>query len=296
MKLALWLPIVNFPPALQHADWERDGGIDDIAAVATAADRLGYAYLCAPEHVALPSARKAVRGGRYWDPLSTLGYVAAVTHRIGLVTLVIVLGYHHPLAIAKRVGTLDRVCKGRVVLGVGVGTLEEEFALLGAPFEGRGARADDALRALHAAMGQDEPSYQGTHYQFSGMIVDPGLRAETPVWVGGQSARSLRRAVELGDGWAPFSLTAQQMGALLADPGIQRQLAQRTKPFEVMQVWGGANSVRLDPLGRPQEAEAALRESAAAGVTTAMPYLASTSRDHYIDQMAALARIAGRLA
>src|SRR5215213_691578 len=108
MKLALWLPVVNMPPAYGSADWERDGGIDDIAAVSMAAEKLGYACMCAPEHVALPSARKEVRGARYWDPMSTLGYVAAHTERIALVTLVIVLGYHHPLAIAKRVGTLDR--------------------------------------------------------------------------------------------------------------------------------------------------------------------------------------------
>ena len=67
---------------------------------------------------------------------------------------VLVLGYHHPLAIAKRYGTLDVVTGGRVILGVGVGSLQEEFELLGAPFADRGARADDAMRALRAALSQ----------------------------------------------------------------------------------------------------------------------------------------------
>ena len=76
---------------------------------------------------------------------------AARTTRIRFATNVLVLGYHHPLEIAKRYGTLDRLSGGRVILGVGVGTLKEEFDLLGVPFDDRGARADDALRALKLA-------------------------------------------------------------------------------------------------------------------------------------------------
>src|SRR5438270_11233400 len=105
-----------------------------------------------------------MRGAAYWDPLSTFGYLAARTEQIRLATHVLVLGYHHPLEIAKRYGTLDRVCCGRLILGVGVGSLREEFDLLGAPFDDRGARADDALRALRASLSRTEPAYQGDHY------------------------------------------------------------------------------------------------------------------------------------
>ena len=76
----------------------------------------------------------------YWDPLATFGYLAARTERIRFATHVLVLAYHHPLEIAKRYGTLDRVSNGRVILGVGVGTLKEEFDLIGAPFDDRGPR------------------------------------------------------------------------------------------------------------------------------------------------------------
>ena len=92
------------------------------------------------------------RGTRYWDPLATLGYLAARTQRIRLATNVLVLAYHHPLEIAKRYGTLDKVSNGRLILGVGVGSLKEEFDLLGAPFDDRGPRGDDALRALRASL------------------------------------------------------------------------------------------------------------------------------------------------
>ena len=109
----------------------------------------------------------------YWDPLSTFGFLAAHTARISLTTSVVVLGYHHPLDIAKRFGTLDRLSGGRLVLGVGVGSLKEEFDLLGATFDGRGEQADDAIRALRASLSTTRPSYRGSHYEFDGFAVEP---------------------------------------------------------------------------------------------------------------------------
>ena len=87
--------------------------------------------------------------------------MAARTKQIRLATMTLVLGYHHPLAIVKRYGTLDHVSGGRVILGVGVGSRKEEFDLLGAPFDDRGARADDAVRALRTALATNEPEYDG---------------------------------------------------------------------------------------------------------------------------------------
>ena len=125
-----------------------------------------------------------------------------------MATHVLVLGYHHPLAIVKRYGTLDVVSGGRLILGVGVGTLEQEFALLGAPFDDRGERADASIRQLRRSFGQPE---------VDGFVVDPsGLQAPPPIWIGGRTARSLRRAVELGDGWVPFGLTPTEVAAMLA--------------------------------------------------------------------------------
>ena len=105
----------------------QDGSIDDIARFAEAVDRLGYDHLSCSEHIGVPAAEAARRGTVYWDPLATLCYLAARTERIRLCTKVLVLGYHHPLEIAKRYGTLDRASGGRLILGVGVGTLREEF-------------------------------------------------------------------------------------------------------------------------------------------------------------------------
>ncbi len=126
LKLSIGTPVVTRTPGT-HGRWEPSATIEDIARIAETADRLGYHHLTCSEHIGLPATEVGRRGTTYWDPLATFGYLAARTTRILFATNVLVLGYHHPLEIAKRYGTLDVVSNGRVVLGVGVGTLKEEF-------------------------------------------------------------------------------------------------------------------------------------------------------------------------
>src|SRR5213593_4751925 len=166
MRFGLVPPVVNRNPRFEPAEWETSAGIEELAEVARAADRLGYAFLSFPGHVAIPADVAEVRGGVYWDQLSTMGYLAACTERIGLASYCVVLGYYHPLQIAKSYGTLDHISGGRLILGVGVGSLREEFELLGRPFEDRGARADDAIRALRASLSRRTPSYRGAFYGY----------------------------------------------------------------------------------------------------------------------------------
>src|SRR3954451_3086421 len=135
-----------------HARWEENAPFATVVELVQAAEQLGYSHMTCSEHVAIPRDVAEVRGARYYDPLATFGYLAACTSTIRFAVHVLVLGYHHPLAIAKRYGTLDAVSGGRLVWGVGVGSLREEFELLGVPFDDRGARADDTMRALRAAM------------------------------------------------------------------------------------------------------------------------------------------------
>ncbi|MER6893154.1 LLM class flavin-dependent oxidoreductase, partial [Amycolatopsis sp. NPDC000740] len=126
MDIGLVSPVVTRLPGDPNA-WEDTAGIEDLARIAETADRLGFDHLTCSEHVAVPVAVAEQRGSTYWDPLATFGFLAARTSRIRLVTQVLVLGYHHPLEIAKRYGTLDTVSGGRLVLGLGVGSLREEF-------------------------------------------------------------------------------------------------------------------------------------------------------------------------
>jgi len=264
--------------------WEKNATVDDVGRVAETADRLGYHHMTCSEHIGLPSSEAARRGTRYWDPLATFGYVSARTSRIRLATMTLVLGYHHPLEIVKRYGTLDHVSNGRVILGLGVGSLKEEFDLLGASFDDRGARGDDALRALRAALPSNEPTYDGEFYSFGGLTVDPcALQPHIPFWVGGRTKRSLRRAVTLADGWCPFNVP-------LATAAEWLKAWELPEGFEVVLM---AEQL-LDPVGNPGQAEDSLHALAAAGTTTVSAVFLARSLEHYLEQLQALAELHDR--
>ena len=287
LQVGIATPVLTMLPDA-HASWEVDGSIEDVAALATTADRLGYSHLTCSEHVIIPPDIAAVRGSRYWDPLATFGYLGAVTTGIRFSTNVLVLGYHHPLEIAKRYGTLDQVTGGRVTLGLGVGSLKEEFDLLGAAFDDRGPRADDALRALRAALSQPQPEYAGPYYQFSDVVVDPCARQpEVPLWIGGRTARSLRRAVELGDGWVPFGLRVAEMGEMVAAARETPAWAARQSPLDV--VLGNARPV--DPTDDPDGARQIVDRLVVAGATGLQLSFIHHSLPHYLEQLEAMAQL-----
>jgi probable F420-dependent oxidoreductase len=280
LKLGIVTPALTLLPRA-HAQWEETASFADVVEVVQSAERLGYHHCTCSEHVAVPVDVASVRGGRYFDPLATFGALSALTSSIRFAAHVLVLGYHHPLAIAKRYGTLDVVSGGRVILGVGVGSLQEEFELLGAPFEDRGERADDAMRALRAALSEREPAYDGKFYSFSGFLVDPcAVQARVPIWVGGRTFRSLRRAVELGDGWAPFGLRTAEMAEMLAR-------VELPQGFEVVL----QNEHPLDPLSEPERVAEQLARFAEIGATAVNARFVHHSRDHYCEQLAALANL-----
>src|SRR6185437_8745627 len=254
VKLGIATPVVTNVGGAP-LEWERNAGVEDIGRVAEVADRLGYHHMTCSEHIGVPTTEIGRRGARYWDPLATFGYISARTKQIRLATMTLVLGYHHPLAIVKRYGTLDHVSSGRVVLGLGVGTLKEEFDLLGAPFDDRGARADDALKALRAALPSNEPAYDGEYYSFGGLTVDPcALQPHMPIWVGGRTKRSLRRALTLADGWCPYYVS-------IATAAEWLRTRELPAGFEVVL----PADQPLDPVGEPALTEDALHTIAAAG-------------------------------
>jgi probable F420-dependent oxidoreductase len=280
VKLGIITPALTMLPRA-HARWEETASLDEIVEVVQTAERLGYHHVTCSEHVVVPVDAAAIRGGRYWDPLATFGYFAAVTATIRLATHVLVLGYHHPLEIVKRYGTLDLVSGGRLILGVGVGSLTEEFQLLGAPFDDRGDRADDALRALRAAWGRAEPSYAGPYYEFKDFVVDPHApRTDVPIWIGGRTRRSLRRAVALADGWAPFGVTPAESRAWLDSMDVPAGFDVALQP-----------ETPIDPSAAPEAARHAVDELQAGGATVINLRFVSHSMSHYCEQLAAMTEI-----
>lgn len=284
MRIGISSPIVVAVPG-SHSPWEREASIDDLSAIAKRADELGFNHLTCAEHVAVPEQTAEKRGGTYWDPLATLSYLAAHTEDIRLATMVVVLGYHHPLAIAKRYGTLDVISNGRLTLGVGVGSLQEEFELLGAQFDRRGPKADEAIAALRASFGKETPQFVGEYYAFEDFRVEPAsVQAHVPIWVGGNSRRSLRRAVELGDGWAPFGRPLSEFRSMLDEVSLP-------EPFDVILPLEG----RLDPVGDREMSVKRLHDAQSAGSTIMNASLRASSANHYLEQLHALAEIRDEL-
>ncbi len=156
------------------------------------------------------------------DPLIWMSHVAARTSRIRLATGILILPQHSPVHVAKQVATLDHMSGGRILLGVGVGWLAEEFAALGQPFETRGPRTDECIAALRALWGEQPASFRGEHVSFAPMYCMPRpVNGSVPIIVGGHSKAAARRAGRLGDGFFPARDAPQELIQLARDTAEQ---------------------------------------------------------------------------
>ena len=189
-----------------------------LAQIAQAGDRLGYYCMVAGDHILVPNRIASPypytvggefptgESGEYFEQLTLLTYLAGVTQRIRLAPSVMIVPYRPPLLAAKILATLDVLSQGRLILGVGVGWMAEEFTALDTPpFAERGAVTDEYLRAYKELWTSPEPEFDGKYVQFSGIqfLPKPVQQPHPPIWVGGQSRAALRRAATLGDGWHP---------------------------------------------------------------------------------------------
>ncbi|MEO8715571.1 MAG: TIGR03619 family F420-dependent LLM class oxidoreductase, partial [Acetobacteraceae bacterium] len=133
--------------------------------------------------------------------------LAAATTRIKLLPSVLVVPYRPAIVGAKMLATVDILSNGRLIAGVGVGWMREEFAPLGAPsVTNRGAVTDEYLAAFRTLWTEDAPSFQGKHVRFDDVIFVPKpVQSRVPIWVGGESEAAMRRTARFGDGWYPVS-------------------------------------------------------------------------------------------
>ena len=210
-----------------------DQGIEDVQSnfqLATRAEELGFDSVWASEHVFSTSYIFERIGNRlYYEPLVLLSYVAATTKRVSLGTSVLVLPYHNPIRLAKTAATLDVLSGGRLVMGVGVGMIEQESNAMGSPFAERGAITDEAIAIMKELWSQEDPSYQGRFHSFSGMKFSPKpLQTPTiPLLIGGVSRAAIRRAARVGDGWHPNALPPEELSQGIRYLQEQAQVAGR---------------------------------------------------------------------
>jgi probable F420-dependent oxidoreductase len=175
--------------------------VEGIRRVTEAAEELGFDSVWTTEHI-IVGAEAVDPYGRVYDPLVTLAWIAGWTERIGLGTSIILVPLHHPIHLAKEVATLQELSGGRVTLGVGMGWHKDEYDFMGIDFAGRGRRADEEIRIMRGLWG-GERSFEGDHWSFHDATFEPRPSRQSEIWVGGSSARAIRRARELGDAWHP---------------------------------------------------------------------------------------------
>ena len=192
---------------------------DRIGPYAQAAEEAGFESIWVFEHAVIPAdyrsrypynaeGRITIEDDDLPDPLGLLAYLAGVTTRLVLGTGVLILPQRSPVICAKECATVDRVSRGRLRLGIGVGWLREEAEAVGTRFEDRGARTDEYIEAMRVLWREPEPTFHGkyTHFDRAKSNPKPVQAGGVPILVGGDSVAAARRAGRLGDGYFPIGL------------------------------------------------------------------------------------------
>jgi probable F420-dependent oxidoreductase len=294
----LQLPIVAQSTVFAQP-WEAEAGTTELVRVAKACDRAGFFYIAACDHVCVPRSHASAMSTVWYDPVATLGFLAAATKHVRLMSYVWIPAYRHPLLTAKAFLTLDALSGGRVILGCGAGHLEAEFATLGIDFGKRGKLMDEALDVVVKAFLDEYPSHDGPTWTVHdvGLRPRPVQQPRPPIWIGGNTPAALRRAAAKGDGWVPQGTFRDQFPAQVATIRAHRQTVRGDDPIEI-----GANSPWLyvgtpafempagAVTGSGETIAASLRELQAMGANLCGVRFRSRSCDELCDQIEAFGR------
>ena len=267
------------------------GGVHACLDVARHAEALGFDSVWVTDHVVLPHEFRA----RYpyndsgvfpfawnddiYEPLVLMSALAQATERIEIGVAVLVIPYRHPLMTAKMLSTADRLANGRIILGAGVGWLEDEFRALGLPaehFDHRGGVTNDYLRAMKEAWLNTGPSrYTGEHVRFTdvGTFPHPVRTPHIPIWAGGKGTAALRRAVRLGDGYIGIASDPETLRGEVAELRRLAEMDRRDLDELTIAMLGGitvtkapAPAGRAPLTGTPEQIVEGLRRYADAGL------------------------------
>lgn len=188
--------------------------VSDLVDLACEVESLGFHSVWASEHF-FHASYVAERLGKapYHEPITVLTAVAVETQRVRLGTSVLILPWHQPVQLAKRIASLDDLSEGRVNLGVGVAMAEDEYANLGIEFSNRGTIANEMLAAMKSLWTEEMPEFKGELFQFQGLRFEPKpvQIPHPPILVGGASPAAFRRIALYGDGWHPLSLSVNEI-------------------------------------------------------------------------------------
>src|SRR5271166_1757196 len=239
----------------------------DLAAGARAIEQLGFESVWVGDHIALrddhvasypysPNQRYQLpQSYPFSDPFVLLAYAAAATKSLRLATGVYLLPLRNPFTTAKAVATLDALCKGRLIFGVGLGWMSDEFELMGSDFRDRGARTAEYLALLTEVWSKPVAHFEGRTVKTSGFSFypQPVQQPHPPFVLGGNTDPSLRRAVRLGDGWFGIVTSLDEARDLLGRLTEFERQAGRDRKLERTLLTGW--NVSVDDVRRLAELE-----------------------------------------
>jgi probable F420-dependent oxidoreductase len=256
------------------------------AAVAKAAESAGFESLWTGEHVVLPDPRQAPSPAAPETPMlhppALLAFLAGQTRTIKLGTGITLVAQRNPLVLAKEIGSLDVICGGRLLFGIGAGYLHQEFAALGVDFATRGARTDEYIDAMRELWRAPKPTFNGRFVHFGGINAQPRpvQVGGPPVIVGGTSPGALQRAVQRGQGWYGFALDVATTGKVISE--LKRLLLDTRRDVAL-----GTLSFSVTPPVLPTKAM--LEDYAALGVSRVIPMLRNNSEASALEVVGKLA-------